>query len=107
MATTNLQSWIEGADASDFPLAHLPLGVRQRPDGSHALVTRIGDQVADLRVLAEIGIFDDTGASRDDFRQNSLNALIARGKTVNAAVRTRLQACLDDDPTYWDLRSAS
>ena len=34
MAATPLRSWVSGADASDFPLAHLPLGVRQRPDGS-------------------------------------------------------------------------
>lgn len=81
------------------------MGVRKRPDGSHALVTRIGDQVADLRVLAEIGVFDDTGAERSDFQQASLNQLIGRGKSVTSAVRTRISACLDDDPSYWDLRS--
>ena len=81
------------------------MGVRERPDGSHAVVSRVGDQVIDLRVLAEIGVFEDTGAHKDDFRQNGLNALIGRGKAVTSAVRTRLQACLDDDPGYWDLRS--
>ena len=105
MPSSPLRSWIAGADDSDFPLAHCPLGIRQRPDGSHAVVSRVGDQVIDLRVLAEIGVFDDTGASKDDFRQNGLNQLIGRGKQVTGAVRTRLQACLDDDPGYWDLRS--
>ena len=103
-STPATRSWVEGADRSDFPIAHLPLGVRQRPDGSHAIVSRIGDRVADLRVLAEIGVFDDTGAPRDDFRQNGLNALIGRGKGVNAAVRERIQACLDDAPGYYDFR---
>ena len=105
MSTTPQKSWIPGADDSDFPLAHLPMGVRVRPDGSHALVSRIGDQVVDLRVLAEIGVFDDTKADRKDFAQKSLNQLIGRGKAVTSAVRTRLAACLDDDPGYWDLRS--
>ncbi len=105
MSTTPQKSWIPGADDSDFPLAHLPMGVRMRPDGSHALVSRVGDQVVDLRVLAEIGVFDDTKADRKDFSQKSLNQLIGRGKAVTSAVRTRLAACLDDDPGYWDLRS--
>ena len=94
-----------GADASDFPLFHSPLGVRRRPDGSHAVVSRIGHHVADLRVLAEIGVFDDTGAERSDFSQPDLNRLIGRGKGVTSAVRNRIIACLDDVPGYWDLRS--
>ena len=98
-------SWIAGADASEFPLAHLPLGVRQRPDGTHAVVTRVGDRVIDLRVLAEIGVFDDTGAEKADFKQSSLNQLIGRGKSVTNKVRRRIQDCLDDNPNYWDLRS--
>ena len=98
------RSWIPGAEASAFPLARLPLGVRRRPDGSHAACTRVGDRVADLRVLAEIGVYDDTGAPRTDFAQDSLNRLLARGEHVLAAVRSRTAACLDDDPNYWDLR---
>ena len=105
MLSPSPRSWIPGADASDFPLAHVPFGVRRRPDGSHAVVSRVGDQVLDLRVLAEIGVFDDTGAERDDFRASALNDLIARGRDVTQAVRERVQACCDDDPGYWDLRS--
>lgn len=98
------RSWIPGAEASAFPLTRLPLGVRRRPDGSHAVCTRVSDRVADLRVLAEIGVYDDTGASRTDFAEASLNRLLARGEQVLAAVRKRTTACLDDDPNYWDLR---
>ncbi len=105
MSTTPTRSWIAGADQSDFPLAHLPLGVRQRPDLSYAIVSRVRNQIIDLRVLAEIGVFDDTGTHKDDFRFHGLNQLIGRGKQVTSKVRERLTACLDDDPGYWDLRS--
>ena len=99
-----VRSWISGADTSRFPLARLPLGVRRRPDGSHAACTRVGDRVADLRVLAEVGVFDDTGAERADLARPSLNALLARGRVVLDRVRDRAAACLDDDPNYWDFR---
>ena len=105
MSSYPQKSWVPGADQSDFPIQHLPLGLRQRPDGSFAIVSRIADRIVDLRVLAEIGVFDDTGADRKDFSQPSINRLIGRGKTVTTAVRNRLAACLDDEPGYWDMRS--
>ena len=99
-----MHSWVPDADASAFPLGHLPLGVRRRPDGSHAAVTRIGERVADLRVLAEIGLFDDCGTARTHFARPHLNALLAEGPDALARVRTRLQQCLAATPTYYDLR---
>ena len=97
-----LPTWVP--DPAACPLHHLPLGVRRRPDGSHALVARIGEAVADLRVLAEIGLFDDCGAERADFRAAGLEVLLARGRGVHARVRRRLQECLGATPTYYDLR---
>ena len=99
-----MPSWVSDAATSGFPLRHLPLGVRRRPDGSHALVARIGDHVADLRVLAEIGLFDDCGAERADFRAPALNTLIGRGNEVGERVRERLRRVLDAEPTYFNLR---
>ena len=99
-----LHSWVPDADASAFPLRLLPLGVRRRPDGSHATVARIGDYVADLRVLAEIGLFDDCGTTRGDFARPSLNALLAPGSEPLSQVRARLRQCLAATPTYYDLR---
>ena len=99
-----MPSWVPDADASGYPLHHLPLGVRRRPDGSHAVVARIGDYVADLRVLAEIGLFDDCGGERADFRAPALNALIGRGNDVCGRVRRRLGQALDAEPTYFNLR---
>lgn len=98
------RTWVPDADTSAFPLHHLPLGARRRPDGSHAVCTRVGDYVADLRVLAEIGLFDDCGTERADFKDAGLNALIARGNDVCARVRRRLQEALDAEPTYFRLQ---
>ena len=97
-------SWIEVPQDSRFPLHRLPLGTRRRPDGSHAVCTRVGDRVADLRVLAEVGVYEDTGAAKADFAEANLNALLAHGRDVLARVRARTIACLDDDPNYWDFR---
>ena len=99
-----MRSWVPHADASVFPLRHLPLGVRRRPDGSHAAVAPIGHSVADLRVLAEIGLFDDCGPARGDFAEPTLNALLRDGPHALAKVRARLRQCLGATPTYYDLR---
>ncbi len=104
MPAVSAKSWVPGADQTGFPLAHLPLGVRRRPDGSHAVVARIGDYVADLRVLAEIGLFDDCGVERADFGFAGLNRLIGRGSATCTKVRKRVQACLDEAPSYFDFR---
>jgi fumarylacetoacetase len=97
-----LKSWVNVPAGSDFPIQNLPFGVYRAENGEPHLCTAIGDQVADLYILAEHGFFDDLDIARDVFRQPVLNDFIALGKDKTRGVRNRLSEILDDDLETWD-----
>jgi len=97
-----LKSWVNVPANCDFPIQNLPFGVYRAEDGDPRLCTAIGENVADLYVLAEHGFFDDLDIARDTFRQPVLNDFIALGKSKTRAVRNRLSEILDDDLETWD-----
>jgi fumarylacetoacetase len=93
----SLKSWLEIPDGSDFPIQNIPFGIA-RCGGKEAVpVTRIGDRVADLSVLADFGYFDTLDI--DDlgvFYAPALNDLMALGKETTAKVRNRLAELFSD-----------
>lgn len=97
-----LKSWVNVPKDSDFPIQNLPFGVFKTPGLNPRLCTAIGEQIADLQVLAEHGFFDDLDLPREVFSQPSLNDFIALGKAKTSAVRNRLSGILDDDMEEWD-----
>lgn len=90
-------SWLpsaEGAD-TDFPLANLPYGAFQLPDGAVHLGVAIGDQILDLFAAADSGLLNALPEpQRAACRQPVLNALMALGETE---LRTRFQALLTSE----------
>ncbi|GJM32165.1 MAG: fumarylacetoacetase [Saprospiraceae bacterium] len=99
-----IKSWVNIPENSDFPIQNLPFGVFKTKDKSPRLCTAIGDQVADLAVLAEDGFFDDLDIDKSVFSQPYLNDFMALGKTKTGAVRNRLSEILDDDLEEWDAK---
>ncbi len=97
-----LRSWVEVPTNSDFPIQNLPFGIFKKEGLPPRLGVAIGEQVADLQVLAEHGFFDDLGIDRVIFAQPYLNDFIALGKTKTNAVRERLSQILDKDLEEWD-----
>lgn len=97
-----LRSWVEVPAKSDFPIQNLPFGIFQTPELSPRIGVAIGNQVADLAVLAEHGFFDDLQIDRQVFSQRYLNDFIALGKAKTSAVRHRLSQILDHDREEWD-----
>ena len=92
-----LKSWIEVSEGSDFPIQNLPFGVA-RFDGKTRCVSRIGNYVIDLYALAEHGHFDGIGI--EDlrvFKNDTLNAYIAEGKSVWRATRECLSRLFRED----------
>jgi len=84
-------TWVEGADDHpDFPVQNLPLGVFSPADGAPRIGTAIGDQVLDLRAIADLL----PEALRDALRQPVLNALFARPPAERLALRHALFALL-------------
>ncbi len=97
-----LRSWVAVPEGSDFPIQNLPFGIFKTPGLSPRMGVAIGEQVADLQVLAEHGFFDDLNIDRSIFARPFLNDFIALGKAKTSAVRYRLSQILDSDLEAWD-----
>ncbi len=97
-----LRSWVEVPAGSDFPIQNLPFGIFKTSNLTPRVGVAIGNQVADLQVLAEHGFFDDLQIDRQVFAQPRLNNFIALGKAKTSAVRNRLSEVLDSDRDNWD-----
>src|SRR5690606_27089214 len=62
-----LRSWVPVPADSDFPIQNLPFGIGSWNGEPPVPVSRIGDRVVDLSVLAEAGLLDGTGIPRAAF----------------------------------------
>ena len=106
-ATTDptLESWIEVAPDSDFPIQNLPLGVVER-DARACIATIVGDRIVDLRAASERGLLDGA-ADPAALAQSSLNALFAAGRDATLRLRERLSSLLraGGDPALRDAAS--
>ncbi len=87
------QSWVEGANGhADFPIQNLPLGVFSTAGGEPRIGAAIGDQIVDLRGLAEAGLLDDRWLPA--LSQRTLNAWFAHGHEEGRALRRLLSDLL-------------
>lgn len=93
------RSWVEAANSgSDFPIQNLPLGVFHRSDGTPRGGVAIGDQVLDIKVALDAGLFSgDSKAAAEAAAGPSLNPLMALGNQAVSALRRRLSELLDRD----------
>lgn len=99
---STLRSWVAVPAGSDFPIQNLPFGIFQTRELSPRMGVAIGEQIADLEVLAAHGFFDDLKIDNSVFSQRYLNDFIALGKAKTSAVRHRLSQILDNDLEEWD-----
>jgi fumarylacetoacetase len=90
----NLSSWVPSANraGTDFPIQNLPFGVFAPPGGGPRLGVAIGDQVLDLRALAERGLL--AAGLAGPCRAEQLNPLMAAGPAAAVALRARLSTLL-------------
>ena len=71
----SLRSWVDVPADSDFPIQNLPFGIALRKqDAAPVVVVAIGDQVADLQVLAEHG-FLTIWAYRERYSHNPFSTI--------------------------------
>ena len=99
-----LQSFIEVAPGSHFPIQNLPFGVF-KPAGSSARVgVAIGDLVLDLSLLEEAGHFGSPEfQGRRVFGEGALNAFLALGRPAWRKARKVIQDLLSaETPTLRD-----
>jgi fumarylacetoacetase len=98
-----LTSWVESAQGHpDFPIQNLPYAIfasrelRPRPGAA------IGDQILDLRGVAELGLVDAELAPA--LQSEMLNALLALPSELRARLRQTLSALLTDSAREGALR---
>lgn len=95
--TSQLKSFIEVAQDSDFPIQNLPYGVfSETADGTRRVGVALGDWVVDLAALEANGFLKiQDGDSY--FNQATLNKFIDAGKANWSKVRAELQSLLSAD----------
>ena len=89
----NIKMNIESPN-STFTIDNIPFGIFSVNNSSKRVATIIGNQVADLFELANLGYFDGFEIDKKVFENDFLNDFIALGKTKTNAVRKHLQILL-------------
>lgn len=94
-----LRSFLPIPPDSDFPLQNLPYGVFRRVPGGGARVgVAISDQVLDLAVLEEVGLFDaPVLAGKGFFSRPRLNEFMGAGEEAWREARARISRLLSHD----------
>jgi len=86
-----LESWVEVAKDSDFPIQNLPFGVfKTASNPAPRVCTAIGNYVVDLAVMNYLSLLDDLEISNEVFNNRYINDLMALGKEKTRALRDRL-----------------
>ena len=100
-----LKSWIESANAPEchFPIQNLPFGVFSVGANSAHAGVAIGDQILDLSVVDDAGLFEGIIGTTKVFNIPRLNEFLSLGKPKWHAVRVRLSELLhQENPTIRD-----
>ena len=108
-----LQSFIEVAPESHFPIQNLPFGIFKPKQGVPRVGVAIGDLIVDLSILEELGHFrspefqepvlSESRMERHVFAENSLNAFLALGRPAWRKAREVIQHLLSAEiPTLRD-----
>src|SRR5215468_11830896 len=91
----SLKSFIDVSPDSHFPIQNLPFGIFQPKGGKPRAGVAIGDLVADLSVLEDLGHFRSPEfRSRKVFSEDSLNAFLALGRPAWRKARAVLERLL-------------
>ncbi len=92
-----LKSWVQVPKHSDFTIYNLPYGIFKNKRLSPRVGLAIGDKIVDLAALQEEGFFQDIKLEEGIFLQDSLNPVIALGKSTTKKVREKVQQLLNED----------
>ncbi|KAJ9608504.1 hypothetical protein H2200_007492 [Cladophialophora chaetospira] len=92
-----MASWVNVPDDSDFSLHNLPYGIFSTSQLSPRIGVAIGDQVLDLKTLAQAGVFDELKINTDTLQETTLNGYASQGNAVHRKVRQKLKDLLKRD----------
>ncbi|MEO0403716.1 MAG: fumarylacetoacetate hydrolase family protein, partial [Bacteroidota bacterium] len=93
----NLKSWVNIPPNSDFPIQNLPFGVFKTAQLSARPGVAIGEQIVDLKSLFTLGYLENLPFEAEDFNQDKLNSIIAKGKGACRELRGRISKLLNNE----------
>lgn len=91
----SLRSWITVPENSDFPIQNLPFGVFKIGNGTPRAGVAIGNQILDLSVVEDAGLFSDLNLPAGTFSKEILNDFMSLGKATWTATRNRISELLE------------
>jgi len=91
-----MKTWISIPENSDFSIHNIPFGIASN-GGKPFVASRLGDQVINLKAVADTGFFRGIVDDISVFDQPVLNPFIALGKSVTNQVRLRLLETLTEE----------
>ena len=96
---SNLKSWIEVDENSDFPIQNIPFGIYSPKGGGDLHVaTAIGNYILDLAYLDEAGYFQNTEVEGTEvFHEPTLNAFMSLGRKAWKDTRNVISHLLNKD----------
>lgn len=99
---TQLQTWLDIPNQSDFSIYNLPFGIFSTNQSSPGMGVAIGDSVINMSALADRGTFDQLVSDRSVFSSSTLNAFISLGKPITSEVRLIVQRwlCEENSPIH-------
>jgi len=92
-------SWVNVPNHSDFTIYNLPYGIFSTEGGSPKIGVAIGEQILDLKALAELGYLDELNIDKTVYAQSVLNPLMETGFSNWAALRNKLTDLLSEGHT--------
>ncbi|WP_299436079.1 fumarylacetoacetase [uncultured Maribacter sp.] len=87
----NTDCWISISENSDFSIHNIPFGIFSTKSNTLRAGVAIGDQILDLVVASELGVFNSLDFNPYVFKSETLNDFIALGKEITSTVRTIIQ----------------
>lgn len=88
------RSWIDVPEGSDFPIQNIPFGIASWKGQSPVAVTRIGDTIINLQVLAELDLIPVPSALMSG---STLNGFFTAGRSEITLVRDALGVLFHTD----------
>ena len=89
-----LKSWVEIEKNTDFPIQNLPFGIFSTTTIQHRTGVAIGNNVVDIKALAELGYLDGLNIEPSLFENEYINEFMALGKEKCREVRNRISDLL-------------
>lgn len=99
-----LSTWVDVPENCDFSIYNLPFGIYSKKENRKVGVA-IGNELIDLGMALETGVFDHLNIKPEVFSNDSLNDFISLGKEITNSVRSILQAELCDEDSVLRTKS--